>query len=306
MPDPFAVCTINGEQTRTTAVIKKTLYPYWNETFDMRVNEDSILTVQVFDQKKFKKKDQGFLGVINVRIGDAIDLESGEDGITCPALLPFSWPVFLISSLTSCRQPAPLAELIQRELKKSNDNVVVHGKLLVNLSTNLSKPINNNRGSTRSNHNQSPSIAAVAAAGSSERTPISQGNASASTSSNDVAAAAANSSSSSQFPGARAPSQILQGSTSAATANQSTPAATTTRNQGQQSSQRTNLSSFEDGQGRLPPGWERREDNLGRTYYVDHNTRTTTWTRPSAQYSEQAQRTQLEANMQMERRAHSS
>lgn len=45
-------------------------------------------------------------------------------------------------------------------------------------------------------------------------------------------------------------------------------------------------------------------DNLGRTYYVDHNTRTTTWTRPSANYNESAQRSQREANMQMERRAH--
>lgn len=34
-PDPFAVATISGEQTRTTGVIKKTLNPYWNESFDM-------------------------------------------------------------------------------------------------------------------------------------------------------------------------------------------------------------------------------------------------------------------------------
>ncbi|KAJ3551585.1 hypothetical protein NP233_g13055 [Leucocoprinus birnbaumii] len=34
--------------------------------------------------------------------------------------------------------------------------------------------------------------------------------------------------------------------------------------------------------GPLPPGWERRIDPLGRTYYVDHNTRSTTWNRPSA------------------------
>ena len=34
-PDPFAVATIGGEQTRTTSVIKKTLNPYWNEIFDM-------------------------------------------------------------------------------------------------------------------------------------------------------------------------------------------------------------------------------------------------------------------------------
>jgi E3 ubiquitin-protein ligase NEDD4 len=30
----------------------------------------------------------------------------------------------------------------------------------------------------------------------------------------------------------------------------------------------------------LPPGWERRMDQQHRTYYVDHNTRTTTWHRP--------------------------
>ncbi|XP_058851460.1 E3 ubiquitin-protein ligase NEDD4-like isoform X10 [Acipenser ruthenus] len=31
----------------------------------------------------------------------------------------------------------------------------------------------------------------------------------------------------------------------------------------------------------LPPGWEEKIDNLGRTYYVNHNTRTTQWKRPS-------------------------
>lgn len=44
------------------------------------VNEDTILAVQVFDQKKFKKKDQGFLGVINIRIGDVIELAPDADG----------------------------------------------------------------------------------------------------------------------------------------------------------------------------------------------------------------------------------
>lgn len=97
-PDPFAVATISGEQTKTTGVIKKTLNPYWNESFDMsvfptshpspassnhsprRVTEESILAVQIFDQKKFKKKDQGFLGVVNVRVGSVLDLDAGGDG----------------------------------------------------------------------------------------------------------------------------------------------------------------------------------------------------------------------------------
>lgn len=31
----------------------------------------------------------------------------------------------------------------------------------------------------------------------------------------------------------------------------------------------------------LPPGWEERVDSQGRTFYVNHNTRTTQWERPS-------------------------
>ncbi|EGD83203.1 ITCH protein [Salpingoeca rosetta] len=33
--------------------------------------------------------------------------------------------------------------------------------------------------------------------------------------------------------------------------------------------------------GQLPPGWEVRRDQRNRVYYVDHNTRSTTWQRPS-------------------------
>jgi len=33
----------------------------------------------------------------------------------------------------------------------------------------------------------------------------------------------------------------------------------------------------------LPSGWEERKDAKGRTYYVNHNNRTTTWTRPIMQ-----------------------
>ena len=46
-----------------------------------------MLAIQIFDQKKFKKKDQGFLGVINVRIGSIMHLEVGADGS------PVSWCV---------------------------------------------------------------------------------------------------------------------------------------------------------------------------------------------------------------------
>lgn len=39
----------------------------------------------------------------------------------------------------------------------------------------------------------------------------------------------------------------------------------------------------------LPPGWEMRKDPQGRTYYVDHNTRRTTWAHPLQSQSPQQQ-----------------
>ncbi|RMJ21612.1 E3 ubiquitin-protein ligase [Aspergillus sp. HF37] len=258
-PDPFAVATVGGEQTHTTSVIKKTLNPYWNEIFDLKVNEDSILAIQIFDQKKFKKKDQGFLGVINVRVGDVVDLQMGSD------------------------------EMLTRDLKKSNDNLAVHGKLIINLSTNLTAPNQNQQSSLqRSQVQSSTSSGLVPQVTPSPRPQASPGYA-------DPSAAASNPSLHPQ----RAPSAPRPNST-VAPVDGATPA------QPNGHTSRANLSSFEDSQGRLPAGWERREDNLGRTYYVDHNTRTTTWTRPSANYNEHAQRSQREANMQLERRAHQS
>lgn len=33
LPDPFAIVTVDGEQTQTTQPIKKSLNPYWNDSF---------------------------------------------------------------------------------------------------------------------------------------------------------------------------------------------------------------------------------------------------------------------------------
>ncbi|EXJ68278.1 E3 ubiquitin-protein ligase hulA [Cladophialophora psammophila CBS 110553] len=250
-PDPFAVATISGEQTKTTSVIRKTLNPYWNEVFDMRVTEDSILAIQIFDQKKFKKKDQGFLGVINIRIGDVIDLEMGGD------------------------------EMLTKDLKKSTDNLVVHGKLIVNLSTNLSSP--------PPQQNRPPPSTASSVSGSNPYAG----------SSTNVHQPMPVRSRSPASRTATSGSGEARSSNAAVNGNSTQP-----QPNGTGAGRSGGFSSFEDSQGRLPAGWERREDNLGRTYYVDHNTRTTTWTRPSNHMSETEARNRVEANMQMERTRH--
>jgi len=254
-PDPFAVTTISGEQTRTTGVIKKTLNPYWNESFDMRVTEESILAVQIFDQRKFKKKDQGFLGVVNVRIGGVIDLDAGGD------------------------------EMLTRDLRKSNDNLVVNGKLILNLSTNLSTPI--------ANTNPNASRPSISSAG-----PSSNGGAS------TPVGAQSNISLQAERPVSNAASSTPSRQNTAASAMASSSTAAT--NGAGDSSRRTEtgFSAFEDAHGRLPAGWERREDNLGRTYYVDHNSKQTTWNRPTANFNAGEQRAQMEQQQTMERARH--
>lgn len=214
-PDPFAVITIDGSQTKTTKTARKTLNPYWNESFFLDASEDSILVIQVFDQKKFKKKDQGFLGVVNVRLGDVIDLS-----------LPSS------------------EETITRDLKKSNENLAVSGRVIIVLS-----------------HSSSSTN------GSSAPTP------------------ATDARSLPPPPSTSAPASSTGSASAEANGNRQ-------------------YSSFEDQYGRLPPGWERRTDNFGRTYYVDHNSRTTTWQRPTLDQSESERGQQRQDHTEAERRQH--
>ncbi|KAJ1674262.1 hypothetical protein EV182_003640, partial [Spiromyces aspiralis] len=108
LPDPFAVVTVDGEQTHTTSAVKRTLTPYWNESFIINVRSSSVVAVQVFDQKKFKKKGQGFLGVINFQIGQYLNLS----------------------------MPSNAAEFTQ-ELKNSNSLEPVQGHLTIHLDMNI-------------------------------------------------------------------------------------------------------------------------------------------------------------------------
>lgn len=176
--------------------------------------------------------------------------------------------------------------MLTRDLKKSNDNLVVHGKLIVNLSTTLG-PTTNTSGQPGSSLSVANGAGPSSINGGPPRSPVST------SASNGESAPDHNPPRSPVH--AQGPSSLGQG------------AVAPQHNGGQSagpSGQGRGLSSFADNQGRLPAGWERREDNLGRTYYVDHNTRTTTWTRPSTTYNEREQRTALEANTQVERQRH--
>jgi E3 ubiquitin-protein ligase NEDD4 len=184
--------------------------------------------------------------------------------------------------------------MLTRDLKKSNDNMVVHGKLILNLSTNLAQPISqagNNNNANRPPLSAHSSVNGINAAGSSTPHQSTQNL------------------HPDMYPGQRpqpqpsAPPQRLSQPTPALPTNAMAPAPPSASN-GTAGPNRGGYSAFEDAQGRLPAGWERREDHLGRTYYVDHNTRQTTWIRPGAGFNETDQRNQMAAQTQQERTRH--
>lgn len=170
--------------------------------------------------------------------------------------------------------------MLTRDLKKSTDNLVVHGKLIINLSTNLSTPTRSQQ--PPSTNSSRPSLAPQASTVSTDRT--SERPPSSASGLNGVGS------------GAQSTLSIRSNGANGAGPVNGNPSA-----QGRSS----NLSPFVDPQGgRLPAGWERREDNLGRTYYVDHNSRTTSWTRPTLASSSENAQGEREAATQVERQRH--
>ncbi|KAJ2691434.1 hypothetical protein H4R19_006372, partial [Coemansia spiralis] len=104
LPDPFVVLTVDGAQTQTTKALKRTLSPYWNETFWVQAQPGSVVTAQVFDQRKFKKHGQGFLGVINLQVSQHLNMETGGDA------------------------------MVTQDLKNSTSSEAVQGRLVLQLS----------------------------------------------------------------------------------------------------------------------------------------------------------------------------
>ena len=204
-----------------------------------------------------------------------------------------------------------LPEMLTLDLKKSNDNLVVHGKLIIYLSTNVSQPISNPpAGSPAEQVDHSslnlPGSSASATNVPLSRTPSTQPNAEPANAhitmpTPQVAPAASpeQEQPSQQQPQQPPPQQQQQPQQASnrpvsATPSQTAPPAAPQPNSpstnaqanahaaSANNAQMRNFNPQEDQFGPLPTGWERRIEPLGRTYYVDHNTRSTTWNRPSA------------------------
>lgn len=269
-PDPFVICTVDSEQTHSTNAMKRTLNPTWNQTFTLNVTNESVVAVQVFDQKKFKKKDQGFLGVVNLQVKDYLDVNNGGN------------------------------ETFTLNLRKSNTNETVQGKITLTIMC---------RG-TQQGGLQPPGVDRTLPDSSSnsinEQTP---------SSSSQLPPPASGETDSPSSPAGLSPfedqyGRLPQGwerrvdhlgrtyyvdhNTRTTTWNRppiSSPGPSIAGSPAPSSDQIDRLSSQVDnlsvaaapGSGDLPAGWEQRYTPEGRSYFVDHNTRTTTWVDPRRQ-----------------------
>lgn len=184
--------------------------------------------------------------------------------------------------------------MLTRDLKKGSDgSVAVNGKLIIYLSTQTNTPISNPVPSGSNNAMLAP--AANDSGVSVNNTAQANNGAGAADTPEQSPALQSNRDSQ---PFASPPAQ--QPSVSPSVPSQPPPAggpnnapmtALATAQSGQNNNVTAaghNFDSHSDQLGPLPNGWERRIDHLGRQYYVDHNTRTTTWNRPSTDASSNA------------------
>jgi E3 ubiquitin-protein ligase NEDD4 len=100
------------------------------------VKGSSVVAVQIFDQRKFRRRDQGFLGFVEIQVTDYLDLELGGQGM-------FSG--FRIASPLYLPTNASVTEKVLLDLKGTDDKPVVQGKLICHLSTKLTTSASSSR-----------------------------------------------------------------------------------------------------------------------------------------------------------------
>ncbi|KAJ1979372.1 hypothetical protein H4R34_002850 [Dimargaris verticillata] len=290
-PDPFAVLTVDGEQTHTTSNARKTLSPVWNQTFTVHATAHSVIAVQVFDQRKFmyKEQAQGFLGVVNLQLSRHLNLDRGGETTTTLDLKPSNVNLYVTGRLTlglQCNAPYVPRSVANGETT-SPDARVEWGqashppRTLEDSATEMARQRHLNR--------TLPEDQATVPSGSTDATAVSQ---------NLVTAP----SGLGPLPSGWEQRFTAEGRPYFVDHNTRTTSWTDPRLQMTEgddidgargrAGNRGNLPAHlrpdagfttvpsQTALGPLPTGWEMRLTSTGHVFFVDHNTKTTTWDDP--------------------------
>ncbi|KAJ3355309.1 hypothetical protein HDU83_003604 [Entophlyctis luteolus] len=247
----------NGIEKKTK-LARRTLNPYWNESFLMSLAQDSEVSIHIHE-KTLTENDpysDGFLGVAAFNLREVFGSHGGGGD-----------------------------ELLARALKPQHPGgAAVSGKVLVSFSSSKDSAVH-----------RSPSNSS--ATGVVSRTP-SQGNIMASSPPlspqprpNIIVNRVSIGSTSANSP-------MLAGRANSATGSGKAPKLPTVSNvpavptltsyAGSRSVPPSGTASTASDADQLPRGWEQKVDGQGRTFYVDHNTKRTTWSRHVSTFSHPA------------------
>ncbi|KAJ1927635.1 hypothetical protein IWQ60_002738 [Tieghemiomyces parasiticus] len=298
LPDPIAVIRVDDEVRQRTKAQRKTLTPYWNETFVFIVHTYTTLEIEVFDNKKFKKNNMGSLGTTKFQLSEFVDWnELAEKKISRPLLNRSD------GTVTRSRLDLTLSTIVSDS--SHHINTTISGlsptegapRPVPNLLTPGSVAAPNGPSATPSRSRSASRVSVDTAASRSTAAPEGSPRL---LNDRDAAAAAA-----APLPSGwerrtdelgrayyvdhntrtttwRLPEHLVAHFPPGT--NQIPPGMM--EQERQQHSSRTlpedRATPSEDGAARntLPSGWEQRYTQEGRPYFVNHNTRTTTWVDP--------------------------
>lgn len=254
-PDPYLELVVDGQPPRKTEVLRKTANPKWDESFTVLVTPYSKLDIKV-------------LGSNSIRT----DTLLGQASIPLYPLLEETQGKF-----NRLKKTVDL----KGEKGKSGELTFVLNGLQVNLKNYPKKTTNGPRGSVpNGTSTSSPTSQPQGEGRSGGRLPRSsstssqQSNASSRAAAPVTTPAAAPATAPAVAPAAVPPaSTALNGSVLGPPSGSPQPPAGS-------SVDGVPNGAPPDPNEPLPAGWEMRKDAQGRMYYVDHNTRTTTWERP--------------------------
>ncbi|XP_066994662.1 E3 ubiquitin-protein ligase Su(dx) isoform X2 [Anabrus simplex] len=309
-PNPYVELSVDDKAPRKTEVVKCTYQPKWNEEFTVLVTPYSQLHFRLLDHSAFRK--DGILGEKRLSLYEVLTHYNGK----CENL---ELTLDLMSESKHDSQPVKVCELITllngmkiemsafpprqpqmdgqprvTPLGQANSDTVQNRSILnggVRARMRLHGTENTAPAAPRNSTHLSggPSTAPMLSPSLTGMTGTSSG-------SGLVQAAT---------PSVSASSPMVNGTAAPPPTNlQSPPDAGHPRNQSSNAAEdplpagwemrydmygrryyvdhNTRSTSWERPQP-LPPGWEIRRDPRGRIYYVDHNTRTTTWQRPNSE-----------------------
>ncbi|XP_021379253.1 NEDD4-like E3 ubiquitin-protein ligase WWP1 isoform X2 [Mizuhopecten yessoensis] len=271
-PDTFAEVSVDGQPPRKTDVSKKTSTPKWEEDFTLLVTPYSKIEIKVFSQNTIRAPTLIGSNTIELHAillenhgklshtGKVFEVTHEGKGKTGDVNLEFHGMEVNMTRF-------PRRNISRNSQAQANGQVPSSGS-----GSHSSSTHGNSRNRTRNTRGPAPPVPPPPnrALGSN---PQGAGSPAASAASGNTTAPTPTSQQNGVVPNATSGSGAAGVASSTPSAGGPTPVGPPPG---------TPPVDQEPSNEPLPPGWEMRTDGHSRPYYVDHNTRTTTWERPQA------------------------